>query len=43
VFEQLYNKTKDLAKSVQSVFPESSSLIIDALAILAKENEQQSA
>ena len=41
VFEQLFSKTNDLARSVQSVFPESSDLIIDALAILAKESKEQ--
>ncbi len=39
VFEQLYNKTKDLDRSVQSVFPASADTILDALAILVKEKE----
>lgn len=39
VFEQLYNKTHDLQKSVQSVFPESADTILDSLLILTAEKE----
>jgi MoxR-like ATPase len=42
VFEQLFSKTKDLPKSVQSVFPESADQILDALLILTKEKPQVS-
>ena len=37
VFEQLYTKSHDLTKSVQSVFPETADTLLDALSILTAE------